>query len=216
MTRRPDPLPADDDEYAGTLECLLEAARRANWDAMRGPPHLRTGRFRPLRRVEYERLVDSGLLADEKVELLRGFMVKRPRLDPRHASAVERLTRILVLALAVPERATIRVQSPLALSDDSEPAPHLAAVPRESYKAQHPTRAFLVVEVGGHGRVTGPLYAESGITEYWIVDTAHERIEVHSEIVDGRYGRVTPYRRGETLVSAAYPELRIAIDELFA
>lgn len=28
-----------------TLELLLEAARRANWDAQFGPPHLRSGRF---------------------------------------------------------------------------------------------------------------------------------------------------------------------------
>jgi hypothetical protein len=27
------------------LELLLEAARRANWDAMHGPPHLRNGQF---------------------------------------------------------------------------------------------------------------------------------------------------------------------------
>ncbi|MFI4862002.1 MAG: hypothetical protein ACIAXF_15150 [Phycisphaerales bacterium JB063] len=29
------------------LEVLLEAARRAAWDATHGPPHLRAGRFRP-------------------------------------------------------------------------------------------------------------------------------------------------------------------------
>jgi hypothetical protein len=29
------------------LEVLLEAARRANWDALHGPRHLRSGRFRP-------------------------------------------------------------------------------------------------------------------------------------------------------------------------
>jgi len=29
------------------LEYLLEAARRANWDALHGPMHLRSGRFRP-------------------------------------------------------------------------------------------------------------------------------------------------------------------------
>lgn len=28
-----------------TLMLLLEAARRANWDAQFGPPHLRSGRF---------------------------------------------------------------------------------------------------------------------------------------------------------------------------
>jgi len=29
------------------LEALLEAARRATWDALHGPSHLRSGRFRP-------------------------------------------------------------------------------------------------------------------------------------------------------------------------
>jgi hypothetical protein len=29
------------------LEALLEAARRATWDALHGPVHLRSGRFRP-------------------------------------------------------------------------------------------------------------------------------------------------------------------------
>ena len=29
------------------LEVVLEAARRANWDALHGPRHLRSGRFRP-------------------------------------------------------------------------------------------------------------------------------------------------------------------------
>lgn len=30
------------------LELYLEAARRANWDALHGPPHLRSGRIRPV------------------------------------------------------------------------------------------------------------------------------------------------------------------------
>lgn len=36
-----------DERTSLKLEALLEAARRANWDALRGPKHLRTGRFRP-------------------------------------------------------------------------------------------------------------------------------------------------------------------------
>ena len=39
-----DPKVHDADEE---LAILLEAARRANWDALQGPPHLRSGRFRP-------------------------------------------------------------------------------------------------------------------------------------------------------------------------
>jgi hypothetical protein len=37
----------DEQRRARELELLLEAARRANWDALHGPPHLRSGRFDP-------------------------------------------------------------------------------------------------------------------------------------------------------------------------
>ena len=35
-----------DEQMSSKLEVLLEAARRANWDALHGPRHLRAGRFR--------------------------------------------------------------------------------------------------------------------------------------------------------------------------
>ncbi|MFY9342352.1 MAG: zeta toxin family protein [Planctomycetota bacterium] len=41
------PTPDQTDLRASELEILLEAARRANWDALHGPRHLRSGRFRP-------------------------------------------------------------------------------------------------------------------------------------------------------------------------
>ncbi len=36
------------------LEVALEAARRATWDALHGPKHLRSGRYRPLERATAE------------------------------------------------------------------------------------------------------------------------------------------------------------------
>jgi hypothetical protein len=121
-------------------------------------------RVRPLRRVEYDRLVGMGLLANEKVELIRGLIV---RMSP-----------------------------------------------------QHPARAYIVIEVADTSltqdrREKGALYAGSGVPEYWIVDTAHERVEVHSEIVGGAYGRVTPHRRGESITSAAVNGLQVAVDDIF-
>ncbi len=41
------------DQEEKELEILLEAARRATWEALHGPRHLRSGRFRP-------ESVDSG------------------------------------------------------------------------------------------------------------------------------------------------------------
>jgi Uma2 family endonuclease len=173
-----------------------------------------------LRRVEYEQLVDAGHLANEKVELIRGLIVRMSPQGAHHAAAVQNLTQLLVVALGVPGRAAIRVQLPLALGEDSEPETDLAAVPLGSYKDEHPTSALLVIKVAESSlsedrRDKGALYAESGIPEYWIVDTARERVEVHCEVVDGAYSRVTPYRRGEVVASSVYPELKVRVDDVF-
>ena len=177
-------------------------------------------RVRTLRRVEYERLVDAGLLANEKVELIRGLIVRMSPQGAHHAAAVQKLTQLLVVALGIPGRAAVRVQLPLALGEDSEPEPDLAAVPPGSYKDEHPTTAFLVIEVAESSlpedrREKGALYAEHGIPEYWIVDTGRERVELHSEIVDAAYGRVTPYGRGDVVASTVLPELAVRLDDIF-
>jgi Uma2 family endonuclease len=185
----------------------------------RAPAQL-SDRVRTLRRVEYERLVEGGYLAKEKVELIHGLIVRMSPQGAHHAAAVQKLTQLLVAAVGIPGRAAVRVRLPLALGEDSEPEPDLAAVPPASYKNEHPTQAFLVVEVAESSlsedrRDKGALYAESGIPEHWIVDTARERVEVHSEIVDGAYSRVTPYRRGEVIGSAVLTELRVPVEDIF-
>jgi Uma2 family endonuclease len=177
-------------------------------------------RIRPLRRVEYDQLVESGRLANEKVELIRGLIIRMSPQGPRHAAAVQNLSKLLMAAVGIPGRADVRVQLPLALGEDSEPEPDLAAVPPGSYKEQHPTRAFLVIEIGDSSlavdrRTKMALYAEHDVSEYWIVDIAHERVEVHSEAQDGTYTRVSPYRLGNVLSSTVLPEVQIRVDEIF-
>jgi len=138
----------------------------------------------------------------------------------RHAAAVQRLTQLLVVAVGVPGRAAVRVQLPLALGDDSEPEPDLAAVAPGAYRDGHPHSAFLVIEVAESSltedrRDKGALYAEAGIPEYWIVDAARERVEVHAEIVERAYSRVTPVNRGDVILSLALPELKVRVDDVF-
>lgn len=58
------------DERLKKIEILLEAARRANWDALHGPRHLRSGRFRPTAedlafdREDVARAAQPGVAAD--------------------------------------------------------------------------------------------------------------------------------------------------------
>jgi hypothetical protein len=57
-----------DEGMPSKIEVLLEAARRANWDALHGPKHLRAGRYRTVSstpgRRNAEGAAQPGVAAD--------------------------------------------------------------------------------------------------------------------------------------------------------
>ncbi len=175
--------------------------------------------MRPLRRLEYDRLVDLGLFEGEKVELLRGVIVRMSPQGVAHASTIQSLTQLLVLALAATKRAAVRVQLPLALADDSEPEPDIAVVEPGDYREQHPSRALIVIEVADSSLTLdrgekAELYARAGIPEYWIVDVGRRLLEVHTDAVAGVYTRVVPYSRKDVVSPRAFPEVSIRVDAI--
>jgi Uma2 family endonuclease len=178
------------------------------------------GRIRPLKRAEYDRMVELGVFEeDEKIELIKGFIVRMSPTGVPHASTVQALNRLFVLALAPSDRASVRVQSPFAASDESEPEPDIAVLPPGEYRDDHPKKAFLVIEVSestlryDRGE-KADVYAEAGIEEYWIVNTRDRLIEVRTDIVDGVYTQVTTYRRGQTISPRAFPDLVIPLEKI--
>lgn len=163
--------------------------------------------IRPLRRIEYERLVESGAFVDEKVELIRGVLVRMNPQGNRHAGAIQVLTKLLVRAVG--DAAEVRVQLPFAAGDDTEPEPDLAIVPVGSPWQAHPAKAFVIIEVAesslGHDRlIKADLYAEAGVPEYWIVDVAASVVHVHRDPVRGHYATLTTLTRGDVLELAAF------------
>ena len=164
-------------------------------------------------------MVELGLFDGEKVELLRGLIVRMSPQKSRHAGAVQFLTHFFVQALVPSGRASVRVQLPLAMGADSEPEPDVALVAMGGYRDHHPDGAFLVIVVAetslAADREKAEIYSAGGIAEYWIVDTAHDLVEVRSDIVGGVYTRVTPYRRGQTLAPASSSDLCLAVSDLF-
>jgi Uma2 family endonuclease len=138
------------------------------------------------RRVEYERLVDVGVFEREPLELIGGqLIVAEPQGSP-HAAAVGMTGDALRGAL--PPGWIVRVQSPLALDDESAPEPDVAIVGgrHADYRHAHPTRAALIVEVAesslAFDRVQkGSLYARASITDYWIVNLEDHVVEVYRE-----------------------------------
>ncbi|HEU5058377.1 MAG TPA: Uma2 family endonuclease [Kofleriaceae bacterium] len=173
-------------------------------------------RIRPLRRVEYDRLVDLGVFDDERIELLRGALVEMSPQGAPHADCSAQLVKMLILRLG--ERASVRAHSPFAATDDSEPEPDVAVNPPRRYSDGHPQAAHLLIEVADSSLrkdrgIKSEIYAEAGVPEYWIVDVVRAVVEVRTAPVDGHYTRITTYRRGESIALAAFPDVALATDE---
>jgi Uma2 family endonuclease len=153
-------------------------------------------------RAEYERLVADGYFQPgERLELVNGEIVAMTPQNRRHAIGVRMADEALRRSFGAGFE--VQTQLPLALTPDSLPEPD-AAVLRGAFAdyVDHPTSALLVVEVsdttlGYDRRTKGPLYARSGIPEYWIVDVAGRAVEVYREPVETPEGWI--YRLIERL-----------------
>jgi Uma2 family endonuclease len=171
-----------------------------------------------LRRVEYERLGQEGFFDDdERVELLDGVIVQMSPRGTRHDAAIERLNRIFVLALV--DRAVVRPQLAYAASDISEPEPDLAIVPAGDHDLEHPTEAFLLIEVADSSlskdrRIKSRIYAAAGVPEYWVVDVSAGTIEVRTQPRDDAYGETRVAGRGETIRLQSFPDVEIAVSDV--
>jgi Uma2 family endonuclease len=173
---------------------------------------------RPITRAEYDRLVSMGFFDDEKVELLYGVLVRMTPQDPPHSFSVQTLNRLLLPRLL--SRAEVRIQAPFAASDDSEPEPDVAVVPEGDYRREHPTVAWLVVEVANTSQrkdrnVKAKLYAESRVTEYWIVDVPARKVELYRQPVQGTYTSVVVRHPGDDLGLVQFPDITFRVDDLF-
>lgn len=173
-------------------------------------------RIRPLRRVEYDRLVGLGVFEDERIELLRGALVEMSPQGAPHADCSAQLAKMLILRLG--ERASVRAHGPFAATEDSEPEPDVAVNPPRRYSDGHPQTAHLLVEVADSSLrkdrgIKSEIYAEAGVPEYWIVDVSRAAVEVWTGPVDGHYTQLTTYGRGESIALVAFPDVLLATDD---
>ena len=159
---------------------------------------------------EYYRMAEAGILApDARVELIEGEIVDMTPVGSRHVSVVNRLNRMLTVAVG--ELAIVQVQGPVRLGDRSEPEPDLALLrPRaDFYRDKHPTPedVLLIIEVSdtpvAYDRsVKIPLYARHGVLEVWLIDLESSRISVHRNPHNSAYADVLNLDRpGITAIS---------------
>ncbi len=134
-----------------------------------------------------------------------------------HASTVDRLNELFLPRLV--GLARVRIQLPLALSDDSEPEPDVAVVALGDYDEEHPRTALLVIEVSDSSirkdrELKPAIYAEAGILDYWIVNLRDRTIEVHREPRSGQYQRVRTCAEGEIVTPLAFSDLSLEVTRI--
>jgi len=171
---------------------------------------------------EYYQMGRVGILTeDDRVELIEGEIIEMPPIGGRHSSCVNRLTRLLVMALG--DSAVVTVQNPLRLDDRSESVPDIiVAKPRaDFYEDHHPVPAdvLLLIEVsdttiGYDRRVKLPLYARNGVPVVWIADLDRGIIRVHQDPTPDGYRVVQTRRRGDRLAPSAFPDLAFAVNDI--
>lgn len=171
---------------------------------------------RPLLRREYDELVDLGWFVGEPIELIEGRLVVMSPEGAPHARVIDRLNRLLILALG--DRAWVRVGHPLAVSDMSEPEPDVAVTSSLGEGLQHPETALLAIEVSHSSlrkdSVIKPgLYAGADVPEYWIVDLKNQSVIVLTQPVDGGYAEQERRGHGESITLVSFPDVTLAVDD---
>ena len=184
---------------------------------MSEPPPIEHQPIRRMKRVEYDLLVKQGLFDRERVELIFGQVVQMSPIDRAHVLSVQRIHKALLLALV--GKADVACQMPFAATDDSEPEPDVYVTPPSDSWTEHPSRAYLVVEVARSSldydsNEKAFLYGISEVDEYWIVDHNNGVVRVHRNRSRGKWRTVTTHRRGEKLSPLAFTDVVIEVSEI--
>ena len=134
---------------------------------------------------QYERLVETGVLGTQPVELIDGLLVRKMGKRPPHVIACE-ATRDLLLPL-IPQGWRLTVEAPIRVPEFDEPEPDLAIVrgTRAQYEDGHPGPADvgILIEVADTtlDRDRGEkesAYARGGVPVYWIVNLVDRQLEI--------------------------------------
>ena len=171
---------------------------------------------------EYYQMAAAGILTEnDRVELIKGEIVKMSPIGTRHATCVRRLISLLSQLLGI--RAIVDAQNPVRLNNNSEPQPDIALLqPRPDFYATahpQPSDIFLIIEVADttieyDREVKLPLYANSGIAEVWIINLNQEVIEVYRIPNNNRYESVQIFQRGSQIDIPAFANFSLAVDDI--
>ena len=171
---------------------------------------------------EYERMVALGSFSclERRIEFIRGELREMSPAGPVHEDYIEFLLSWAAPLLAA-NRYKVRSQSGLLIGN-SVPKPDFTLLAPKRYGRNRPTAddVLLIVEVAESSLnydlgEKAQLYAEGGVSEYWVVDVAGQTLHRHQAPSESGY-RDVDVVGGDAKLQAQF-EGAIAIDlaELF-
>jgi Uma2 family endonuclease len=145
---------------------------------------------------EYHQMIELGFLKeDDRIELIKGELIQMAAKGKLHSVCSSILCRQLDRLLG--NNAVIRGQDPITLFNKSEPEPDIviAKGTDEDYLSHHPYAEdiLLVIEISDttlnyDQTIKLSLYAEAGITNYWILNLQAKQLECYSEPYENNLG----------------------------
>lgn len=156
---------------------------------------------------QFVNLSTMGLLPDGKYELINGEIVGKMPISKAHM-----IVHSLLISLLIRLYGAEFLIPPVSLraSNDSLPEPDLCVSRVSIHEMEaagflQPQEAHIVVEIavstlGNDLTTKARLYAQAGITEYWVVDVNSRRLLVHEAPSEGEYATVTEYGESDTVI----------------
>lgn len=176
---------------------------------------------------DYDLLYEAGWFAERRVQLIDGCFIEFPIQTDLHAASVT-LTHD-ELRKAFGSEFWVRILGELNVSRHSLPKPDLSVVPgrpRDWKDRDTPTTALLAVEVSEttldfDRNRKRPLYAASGIADFWIVNPVDRQVEVYRDPVADvsqpfgfRYASRTDLTPLDQVSPLAAPQAQILVADL--
>lgn len=175
---------------------------------------------------EYKPLLELGVFAGKRLELIEGMVIEMSPMGKAHEVAI--LVALEALQAAFGRGYTVRPQMTLDFSPLSMPEPDLAVVQgsARAHLSAQPTTALLVIEVSDttlfYDRTQkASLYAKHGIQDYWIINVNQGRLEVYRDPIEDsgarygyHYGTILPLTRDDHIAPLALPDVSLSVRDL--
>ena len=166
-------------------------------------------------------MLDAGLFAGQRFELIDGDLIDKMGQNPPHSQALRLVHAWLVKIFGA---VRIQVQQPIeaaaAERERSLPEPDFSVLAeiKGEYGRRHPRgdELLLTVEVADttvryDATTKCDMYARAGVPEYWVLDIGGRRVIVHRRPVEGKFEQIDSVAENATVSAGG---MQIPVSEL--